>query len=302
MTVGALTNANKYEDRDLDNVKANEQVSTKTALNTLANKAGMSDDYAVHGHDETAPELVAEHQERAQERWIKTFVEAVPGGEELATAYELHKELKEGKLGEAIKTGDWHVAEHAAKEFLVKMAEGAGLHGAKLAVEIPWILGKLAKAMAESVSDDAELGQEKKAAFVKSGMHVLVLGSLNGLPQEYVNAQRAHYMADRDSGSIADKLGTALGKNGNNALMGIMQLHCDQGIGAARTMFDAKQTPEEFFRAHPDLGKRFADDAAFHAGFEGAMYAQRHGQYDEMMKALDQRDVRYEAHHIAVRG
>lgn len=301
--IGGLTNANKYDDRDVDNLKGNEKVSTKTALNTLADKSGMSDDYAVHGFDPTAKELVAEHRAEQDERWVKTFIDLLPGGDAVTTAYELHKELKNGKLGEALRTGDQHMLEEAVPELIAKFAEGRkGLHSASGAMALPKIVYTLAKAMAESVAADGELGQARKAAFVKSAMHVLVLGTLNGLPQEYVNAARAHYMEDRDAGDIADRMGRALGRNGNNALMGVMQLHCDQGMGAARTMFETKQSPSDFFRAHPDLAQRYGDDPAFRAGFDGTAHAHAHGQYDEMMKSLDARDARYEAHHIAWRG
>jgi len=301
--IGGLTNANKYDDRDVENLKGNEQVSTKTALNTLANKAGMSDDYAIHGYDATAKELVAEHRAEQDERWAKAVIDVVvPHGDDMTTMYDAVKELNKGKLGDAIRAGSVTAGEKVFFDFIEKAAHGAGLHSASAAMMLPKFVYTMAKASAESVADDAELGQEKKAAFVKSAMHVLVLGSLNGLPQEYVNAARAHYTEDRDAGDIADKMSRALGKNGNNALAGVMQIHCDQGMIAARTMLDAKQSSSDFLRAHPDLAKRYGDDPAFRAGFDGAVYAKVHGQYDDMMKALDQRDARYTAHHVAWRG
>ena len=88
----------------------------------------------------------------------------------------------------------------------------------------------------------------------------------------------------------------------DNSTMAVIQLHCDQGISAARAMYTANQTPDVYLKAHPEVGKRFAEDPAFQAGFKGAMHAKVHGQYDEMMKSLDQRDARFEAHHVAVRG
>jgi hypothetical protein len=301
--IGGLTNANKYDDRDVDNVKGNEQVSTKTALNTLANKAGMSDDYAIHGFDKTAKELVAEHRAEQDERWGEAVIDCLPGGSYATMAYDVHKLMHEKGLGDAIRSGEWKAVEEFVPEFIAKLAEGAkGLHSASSAMILPKVLYTLSKAMAESVAADGELGQERKAAFVKSAMHVMVIGGLNGLPQAYVDAAREHYMEDRDAGSIADRMSRALGKNGNNALMGVMQLHADQGMGAARTMLETKQPHSDFFRAHPDLAKRYGDDPAFRAGFDGTVYAASHGQYEQMMRALDARDARYEAHHIAWRG
>jgi hypothetical protein len=301
--IGQLTNANKYDDRDVDNLKGNEQVSTKTALNTLANKAGMSDDYAIHGFDKTAKELVAEHRAEQDERWAAAVIEVVvPPAEYGVAAYEAAKELAKGKLGDAIRDGGIKAGEKFFFEFFEKLGHGLGLHSASMAMILPKVLYALAKVSAESVAADGELGQERKAAFVKSAMHVMVLGGLNGLPPGYVDAAREHYLEDRDAGDIADKMSRALGRNGNNALMGVMQLHCDQGMGAARTMLETKQSASTFLRAHSDLAQRYADDPAFRAGFDGTVYAAAHGQYEQMMRALDSRDARYEAHHVAWRG
>jgi hypothetical protein len=232
-----------------------------------------------------------------RDAWVSEMVSL---GAPLATAEaEVIKALKEGKLDEAVKTGSKELVKEVAIEVVSHVLEHA-FHSVSGAMTLPVKLVELAKAMAESVADDADTGHERAEARLKSAMHVLITGSLNGLPQDFVDQTRARYAADAPSGMV-DRMTRALGR-GDNALMGVIQLHCDQGIVAARTMVDAHQTPEEFFRGHPDLGKRFENDPAFHDGFAGTLYAREHGQYDDVMKALDARDVRYTQQHVAFRG
>jgi maltose-binding protein MalE len=81
-----------------------------------------------------------------------------------------------------------------------------------------------------------------------------------------------------------------------------MQLHCDQGMNAARAMYEAKQTPSEYLAAHPDVAQKYQRDPAFHHGFNGMVFAHDNGQYAEVVMGLDARDARYDAHHVAWRG
>lgn len=95
----------------------------------------------------------------------------------------------------------------------------------------------------------------------------------------------------------AKALDARLGK-GDTPLMALAQLHCDQGMSAARSMVDAKQ-------AMPPkaIADRCAADPAFKAGFEAAVWASKKGPdaYHDVIKGLESRDARYEQAHVAWR-
>ncbi len=272
--VNGLSKQNNYDDSDLEAMKGREALSTNAAINRIGNHAGLSDTHALSGSDKTSSEIVAEHRAAVQKDWT-------PGGADVVEHGAAHAAE--------------HFAEHGMKEVLPRLAFRAAA-----GVALPIHLIQAGYEMATSVAEDSKVGHERAAALVKSAMHTVVLGSLNGLPQAFVDSQRARYAADAPSG-LVKRMSDAMGR-GDNAFMGIIQLHCDQGIGAARAMFDAKQAPADYLKAHPELASRMADDIGFKAGFEGAMYAHEHGQYDDVMKALAARDARYDAHHIAWRG
>jgi hypothetical protein len=297
--VNGLSKGTSYDDSDVDGMKGKESLSTNTLINRVGNHAGLSQTHNIQGYDKTSTQLVAEHREAQQDKWIEELVSILPGADTLVAAAKMREELKHGEVGKAMLEGGTHIAEEKVKEFLEEQLQHAGYKTAGLAIKIPLTIAKLGMAMATSVAEDGELGQERKEAIVKSAMHITILGSLSGLPQGYVDAARSHYLEDKDAVALANKM-NAGGRD--NALMATLQLHADQGMGAARTMVDSKQSSSDFFRAHPDLLKRYGEDAAFRAGFDGAVYAKAHGQYDDMMKSLDARDARYDAHHVAWRA
>lgn len=269
--VGGITNQNHYDDSDIERMKGLETVSTQSAINRIGNHAGLDENHTVHGSDKTSKEVVAEHREAVRQQWSP-------------------KEVVHEELGHAAGHGLEHLAEHGAARFAFRALGG---------VALPIHLVLFAKEMVESVADDAAVGHERAEAVVKSAMHTVILGSLNGLPQDFVNQQRARYAEDAPDGLVR-RMSGALGRDNN--LMGVIQLHCDQGITAARAMYATGQTPAAYSSAHPDVAKRIAEDPSFKAGFEGAVWAHEHGQYDDVMKALDARDARYAQHQIAFRG
>lgn len=84
-----------------------------------------------------------------------------------------------------------------------------------------------------------------------------------------------------------------------------LQLHCDQGMAAARRMLENGQSKDAFLAANPEVSKRYAEDAAFQEGFEALQWAreQKTGDaYKETIKALESRDARYDAVHIPCRA
>ena len=299
--VDGLSNGNKYTEAELERSRTEENLSTQQAINTIGNHAGLDTTHAVHGRDATEAEIAGAHQDRMAAAWTKELVSL--GCPMAVVTGEIAKELKDGKIAEALETGGKEALLEVAKEVVGHVLEHA-FHAADgagtLAVALPWELGKLAKVMCESVADSGETGLARAESHVRAAMHVVITGSLNGLPQEFVNESRARYLADAPK-DLVKRMGDALGR-GDNALMAVIQHHCDEGLAAARTMFDSQQMPADFFRAHPDLGKRFANDPAFHDGFAGAMYARAHGQYQAVMQALDARDPRSAQTQIAFRG
>jgi len=272
--VNGLSRQNTYDDSDIDQMKGKEALSTNAAINRIGNHAGLGDTHTVRANDKTSGEIVAEHRAEVAKEWT-------PGAGELK---------QEAKTHVAIAVAE-HGLKHVGLHFAARALGGAAL---------PAALVQFAFKMTKSVAADSKVGHEVAEAKVKSAMHTVVLGSLNGLPQAFVNAQRGRYAADAPDG-LVERMSRAMGR-GDNDLMGVIQLHCDQGIAAARAMVDAHQSPAAYLAAHPDVARRCDDDIAFKAGFDGAVYAREHGQWDDMMTALDRRDVRYEAHHVAYRG
>ena len=270
--VNAISRQNFYSDQDLENLRGNEKTSTNAAVNRVANHAGNGDTHTIHGHDRTEADVRAGHAEEVQKEWL------VAGG----------------------FTGASQVGEHLIEHQLEK-------HGARLAframagMTLPAELIDFGLDMAKSVAADAKTGHERAEARTLEAMHAFILGNLNGLPQGYVDGQRARLSKDALEGSFVRNMSAQLGKN-DNGMMAIMQLHCDQGMSAARAMFDAKTTPAEYLRANKELGQRYASDPAFKHGFDGLVYAREHGTYDAVVSELNARDARYDAHHVAWRA
>ncbi|HEY1957181.1 MAG TPA: hypothetical protein VGH28_16295 [Polyangiaceae bacterium] len=269
--VNGLSNQNLYDDGDIEHMKGLENLSTNAAINRIGNDAGLDTTHAIHGSDKTSKEIVAAHREAVRQEWSPVAV-----------------------APDAVGHAASHVAEHLAE------------HGARLAFRamagaaLPIHLVMFAKEMADAVAADSVVGHERAEAFVKSAMHTVILGSLNGLPQAFVDSERARY-ADDAPADLVSRMSAAMGRGDNN-LMGVIQLHCDQGMSAAREMYGAGQTPGDYLKAHADVAQRIAEDPAFKAGFEGAVYGREHGNYDAMMTALDARDARYAQHNVGLRG
>ena len=67
-------------------------------------------------------------------------------------------------------------------------------------------------------------------------------------------------------------------------------------------MIESSGDPSAFFKAHPNLETRYANDAAFHKGFDAMVWSRDHGHLVETTAALNKRDARYDAAHIACRA
>jgi hypothetical protein len=262
--VTGISKGNYYSDRDVDALQGNEKVSTNAAINRVANHAGASEIHVLHGRDKTEGEIRSEHRDGVT------------------------KDEAAGTAGELASMGIEHIIEHVGEAEIGLVALPASLIAASYE-------------MMKNVGEDGIVGHERAEAMPRDAMHALILGSLNGLPQGYVDGQRARLSNDAKDGSFTREMSRQLGRK-DNPMMGIMQLHCDQGLNAARTMYTANQRPSEYLAANPDIAKKYTHDAAFRHGFDGAVFAHDNGQYADVMKALDQRDARYTAHHVAWRA
>ncbi len=270
--VGGITNQNMYRDRDLDDLKDNEKVSTNAAINRIANHAGASEIHVLHGIDKTEGQIREAH------------------GRTSGIEHGF------GVVEEIVNMGGEHFVEHT-----IEHAAMAGGQAAIAGLMLPATLVKAQLEMMHAVGEDGIVGHERAEAMPRDAMHVMILGNLNGLPKGYADAERARFSNDAKDGSFTRAMNAQLGLN-DNAMMAIMQLHCDQGMNAARAAFEAKQTPSEYLASHPDVASRYERDPAFHHGFNGMAFAHDNGQYAEMVKELDARDARYDAHNVAWRG
>jgi hypothetical protein len=266
MAIDGMTRSNAYSDRELERLHDHENDTTRGALNQLGGHAGLTQNYNVRGDDRSEREIVADHRSTV---------------------------AREGLEGVALEGKDAvvdHVAEHVAEAEV-----GLAL--------LPITLLKAGYEALKSVAEDNKVGHERAAALTKDAMHIVMMENLNGLPTEYVTSQLARYTESEKGSTLVRNMNLALGRDSDHQAMLTVQLHCDQGMSAARGMCDAKLDAKTFFAAHPDIAKRCADDPAFKAGFDGVVWAKQNGPdaYGAVIKELEARDVRYEQAHVAWR-
>ncbi len=267
--VSGVRQANAYGDQDIDGIAGNEQVSTNTAINSIANHAGVGRDVSVRGDDRSEREIHAEHKRE----------QGKDGAEELAA--------------------------HGVYEYGVTPLVGHVLGAVAEGALLPAGLVVAGAMMMMNVGEDGQVGAERANANVRDQMHVMILGTLNGLPQAYVDKEMGRYTADQKNSSFVGRMNADLGKNvADQQAMAVIQLHGDQGMNAARQMCDARTDKDAYMKAHPDVAKRYAQDAAFRYGFDGVVFAQQQGPdaYKDVIVGLQARDARYTAHHVAVQG
>lgn len=89
------------------------------------------------------------------------------------------------------------------------------------------------------------------------------------------------------------------------AKFALVQLHCDNGMAAAREACSTGVDAQAYLAAHADVGAQYASDPAFRAGFDCVVWAKGQSDksiYDGVLAQLRDRDVRYDAAHVAHRG
>jgi hypothetical protein len=138
-------------------------------------------------------------------------------------------------------------------------------------------------------------GRELNHALQRDEAHVALLANLK-LPNEFKQQEIAKYPhAGTTFQAGSQKITTTLtGKD--HALMAVAQLHCDEGMLAAKKCFESGSPPSPYV-----LGK-CREDAAYRAGFEAAVWA--HGKdaqtYDALLADLKTRTDQYVAAQVNV--
>jgi hypothetical protein len=244
-----------------------EDASTSAIVNEARRDAGYKEpDVAVRGNDRTLDQVLHDQQTH------------VGKGETIAAAAHAIDLL------EAVGVG------------------GAALHalGRVPAVALP--------AAAFVGAQYAMYEMEKKKMEMRDGatrdqLHAAIVTTLE-VPQGFKNEELKRLNVSVTNQSAAKKIGDQFLSQMKDAhLLPTLQLHCDQGMHAARDMIDGGKTKEAFMKARPDLAQRYDADPAFKNGFDALVWAngQPGATYAEQMKALESRDARYDQAHVQYR-
>jgi len=271
--VGSRESAPPFSPEEIEAMHQNQ--STEVVVNKVAQRAGYSGEaLEFHGRDKTFKELRAEFKEKE------------------GVAY-----AKEQAFGKAkFKTGETVLekgAEHFISERAGRLTKGGG------------IAFTAAVLMVKGLIRRDEKNQEGKAMAKALARDEMVNGlTLKlDLPLGFKQVQCAERdYSTRSSASLGQKMTTELNTR-DKASLSVLQLHCDEGMHAARDMFAMGKTKEALFTQNPSIRARYESDAAYHLGFDALVWAKKDpNAYAETIGALKQRDARYEANHIAVKG
>lgn len=146
---------------------------------------------------------------------------------------------------------------------------------------------------------------ELKDGATRDQMHAAILQRLD-LPAGYKAEEMKRLDVTNTAQSASSKIKDRFDDHGLGAAL---QLHCDQGMNAARDMIDAGQTKDSYLKANPKAAERYASDAAFHKGFDALVWAKKDStaangspaSYTNATKDLESRDARYEGAHVSYR-
>ncbi len=267
MAIDGTTRNNTYSDRELERLREHQDDTTRGAINQIGAHAGLTQTYLVRGDDKSEREIVLAHK--------------------TATRAE----------------GPGIIAEQAA-DFAVEQAAEKVLGVEVSLITLPINVLKFGYEALKHIAEDNKVGHERAGALTKDAMHIVLMGNLNGLPKEYVENQLGRYTDSEKKSNLVQSMYRALGRGDDHQALLTMQLHCDQGMNAARGMCDANLDAKAFLASHPDAAKRCAEDPAFKAGFDGVAWAKQKGpaEYGAVVKELEGRDARYEGAHVAWRA
>jgi hypothetical protein len=210
------------------------------------------------------------------------------------------------------------VLHHRPSHFAISESIGAAVHGYEV-VEALGVGEKLAHAagrlgivglgiatflcvqgsMVEMEMSKAEM----KDGATRDQLHAAILFCLD-VPKGFKEGEMKKLDVTMTRQSAAGKVSDQF-ELGDKALVATLQLHCDEGMHAARTMLESNKDQAGFLKANPAIAKRYAEDVAFHNGFDALCWTKSKeappGAYDTQIKNLESRDARYSAAHITLR-
>ncbi|HEX7601647.1 MAG TPA: hypothetical protein VF316_08585 [Polyangiaceae bacterium] len=274
---GVSGSSYKASDSELESLRGNEGIETRQILARVAKDAHYGErDILVRGDDQTYREKVADFKSAGGSR---------------AEIIEAHAHLVEvgvDVVGEA-------ALEHAGLSAL------AGASGAAFAIAMPAIgLGVASYKILEANAR----GRELNDALAKDEVHLALLTHLPNLPGGFRDEELAKYPdAGKGNQSGTQKMSTWM-SGADRALMPIIELHCDQGMNAAVDACEGGVSRDAALKNDPAVAKRYAEDPAFKAGFDGMFWAKEHGApgaYEATRTALANRDKDYVAHGVQCR-
>jgi hypothetical protein len=196
-----------------------------------------------------------------------------------------------------------HAQEHAVGHALVH----AGVLGGSAAVALGAGAIKLLYEGAKMIKESHEKGDAQKDALERDVARGGMLMSLD-IPGCYVRAELAKTpratLGGKIEGTPVAKVATAI--DSNESIKAHLQLSADRGMNAARPLLDTGALPpnatkEQVLKAlSPQAREAYEKDPAFRAGFDSMMFAKTNDPagYKQAAKDLDERDVRYQQHHI----
>ncbi len=191
---------------------------------------------------------------------------------------------------------------HATTDGLVDV----GFELAGEAIQAPIGLAKAAYETVKANGHAMLMGDALAKAIQSDNMHRAMLSQLN-LPEAFKQEAMRPFVEQETEGSKsgATQMTEKLHSDPTwHAKAAILQLHCDQGMNAARMMCDGSPNRSTFIAGHPDVAKKLSEDPAFKAGFDSVVWAHNEGPetYRGVCKDLEARDARYDAHHVAWRA
>jgi hypothetical protein len=251
-------------------------------LNRARKDAGMTCDTSLAGSDPTYRETKV-----AQQDWVHAAIE---GGKHVTPDVISHVLIE--------------VAQHAK-------GEGPWLRAASVSLPVAAIIGlyegakmiehshQKGDALERALSRDAARGGMLLALELPGGY---TLSELSKIPESSTGPRGSL------NGSNADAIATAI--RSNQAHTALLQLHADRGMNTARKLLDAgalvagasTNQVKTALLAEPAALQAYETDPAFRAGCDSLIWARSHDPkaYTETVTALDERDVRYQQHHLRV--
>ncbi len=177
-----------------------------------------------------------------------------------------------------------------------------GLHFLKSAphIALPVLaLGAAHYGMYEMERSKAEM----KDGATRDQLHAAILDRLD-VPSGFRDREMGRLNVSMTAQSASKKISDQFDL-GDTALVATLQLHCDQGMNAARDMIESgsSQTKESFLKSRPAVEKRYAEDVAFKNGFDAISWAKTDSPttYAAAISKLDSRDARYDSAHVTYR-